>query len=110
IGLAVYHTGTVGPNRLREGRAYRLESRNRIRPGVSMPTHQVIPADEWATWPDDRLLDLRICQLGVAIEGSTIEPRLAELDQELQTRDLTGFRPHYWLSDEWFTPDGVAGI
>ena len=20
------------------------------------------------------------------------------------------FRPHYWLSDEWFTPDGVPGI
>ena len=20
------------------------------------------------------------------------------------------FRPHYWLSDEWFTPDGVPGV
>ena len=34
-----------------------------------MPTHQVIPADEWATWPDDQLLDLRMCQLGVDHRG-----------------------------------------
>ena len=56
-----------------------------------MMTPQTIPADEWATWPDERLLDLRVCQLGVSIEGSTVEPRLAELDQELQARGLTAF-------------------
>jgi hypothetical protein len=70
----------------------------------------VIPAEEWSTWPDERLLDLRVCQLGLTIEGSPIEPRLAELDAELQARNLTGFRPHYWISDEWFTPDGVPGV
>jgi hypothetical protein len=70
----------------------------------------VLPADEWAAWPDERLLDLRVCQLGIGIEGSTLEARLAELDQDLQTRGLTAFHPHYWLSDEWFTPDGVPGI
>ena len=75
-----------------------------------MMTPQTIPADEWATWPDERLLDLRVSQLGVSIEGSAVEPRLAELDQELHARGLTAFRPHYWLSDEWFTPDGVPGI
>jgi hypothetical protein len=70
----------------------------------------VIPAEEWAGWPDDKLLDLRICQLGIGIEGSPLEPRLGELDKELQTRGLTAFHPHYWLSDEWFTPDGVPGV
>jgi hypothetical protein len=76
-----------------------------------MPSqHPVIPADEWAAWPDERLLDLRICQLGVSIEGSGLEPRIQELEGELQTRGLTSFRPHFWLSDEWFTPDGVAGV
>ena len=25
---------------------------------------------EWADWPDDRLLDLRLCDLRVTIEGS----------------------------------------
>jgi hypothetical protein len=75
-----------------------------------MSSPPVIPADEWASWPDDRLLDLHLCQLGVTIEGSVLEPRLAGLNQELQSRGLTGFKPHYWLSDEWFTPDGVPGI
>ncbi|HWP99684.1 MAG TPA: putative zinc-binding metallopeptidase [Vicinamibacterales bacterium] len=68
-------------------------------------------ADEpiWASWPDEKLLDLRICDLGLTLAGSPLEPRLAQLDQELAARGLR-FRPHYWLSDEWFTPDGVPGI
>src|SRR5437868_3945215 len=70
----------------------------------------VLPADDWAGWSDEKLLDLRVCELGIGIEGSALEPRLAELDQDLQTRGLTAFRPHYWLSDEWFTPDGVPGV
>jgi Putative zinc-binding metallo-peptidase len=70
----------------------------------------VIPADDWAGWPDEKLLDLRVCQLGIGIEGSALEPRLAELDQDLKSRGLTAFHLHYWLSDEWFTPDGVPGI
>src|SRR3954464_13665019 len=70
----------------------------------------VVPADEWAAWPDEKLLDLRVCQLGVQIEGSPMEPHLAELDSELVTRGLKEFHPHYWLSDEWFTPDGVPGV
>ena len=31
------------------------------------------------------------------------------LADELEARGVT-FRPHYWLSDEWFTPDGVPGV
>jgi hypothetical protein len=63
----------------------------------------------WAKWPDEKLLDLRMSDLGVQIEGSALEKRLFELNQELADRDIT-FRPHFWLSDEWFTPDGVPGI
>ncbi len=74
------------------------------------PQHPVIPADEWASWSDERLLDLRMCQLGVTIEGSALEPRMQELYAELHARGLTSFQPHFWLSDEWFTPDGVAGV
>src|SRR5205823_6358997 len=46
--------------------------------------------------------------LGVAIEGTEIEERIAQLNAELESRKLQ--TPHYWLSDEWFTPDGVPGI
>src|SRR5947207_6952930 len=68
-----------------------------------------IPPDVWTSWPDDKLLDLRISQLGVTIEGSVLESRIAELQRELDARGLT-FHPHFWLSAEWFSPDGVPGV
>src|SRR5256885_5539615 len=64
---------------------------------------------EWATWNDEQLLALRLCDLGVSIEGTDLEQRIAHLNGELEARGLA-FRPHYWLSDEWFTPDGVPCI
>jgi hypothetical protein len=64
---------------------------------------------EWAKWPDEQLLGMRMCDLGVRIEGSPLEPHLAQLHDELAARGIT-FRPHVWLSDEWFTPDDVPGI
>ena len=67
------------------------------------------PAPQWAKWPDEKLLGVRMSDLGVTIEGSPLEPRLAQLSEELAERGI-GFRPHFWLSDEWFTPDGVPGI
>ena len=70
----------------------------------------VILAEEWADWPDDRLLDLRMCQLGITIEGSVLEDRIAELRTELDARGLSTFKPHFWLSDEWFSPDAVPGV
>jgi hypothetical protein len=64
---------------------------------------------EWASWPDEKLLEMRICDLGVTIEGSVLETRIAELQKELDARGLT-FQPHFWLSAEWFSPDGVPGV
>jgi hypothetical protein len=75
-----------------------------------MPKDRVLPPEEWAEWPDEKLLDLRMCQLGVSIEQSVLAERIAELQRELDARGLTAFEPHFWLSDEWFTPDGVPGI
>jgi hypothetical protein len=68
-----------------------------------------LPPAEWESWDDQRLLELRMCDLDVRIEGSVLEERVGELNRELEGRGLA-FRPHYWLSDEWFTPDGVPGI
>jgi hypothetical protein len=64
---------------------------------------------DWAGWPDEKLLELRMCDLGVSIEGTEIEQRTEQVNAEIQARGLA-FRPHYWLSDEWFTPDGVPGV
>src|SRR6187455_2638693 len=55
-------------------------------------------------------MDLRISDLNVGIEGSVLEPRIAQLRSELTARGLTGFDPHFWLSAEWFSPDGVPGV
>ena len=67
-----------------------------------------MPEPPWAEWSDEQLLALRMCDLGVAIEGTQIEARIAQLNAELQARGLKP--PFYYLSDEWFTPDGVPGI
>ena len=58
---------------------------------------------------EERLLDLRICDLGLRIEGTWLEERIGKLNDELESRDIR-IRPHFWLSDEWFSPDGVTGI
>ena len=65
---------------------------------------------EWVSWPDDKLLDLRICDLQLTIEGSALEPRIVALREELAQRGLSSFDPHFWLSAEWFSPDGVPGV
>jgi len=59
--------------------------------------------------PDEELLDLRFCDLGIKLEGTPIEDRTALLWRQLERRHLR-VRPHCWLSDEWFSPDDVPGI
>jgi hypothetical protein len=68
-----------------------------------------LPPAEWQDWDDPHLLALRFCDLDLHIEGSPLAPRVAELYAELEQRGL-GFRPHIWLSDEFFTPDGIPGF
>jgi hypothetical protein len=67
------------------------------------------PRPDWTELADEALLDVRLCDLGLHIGGSWLEERLADLGAELAQRGLT-FRPHAWISAEWFTPDGVPGI
>ena len=64
---------------------------------------------KWASWSDDALLDLPMCDLHVGLKSGFLEQPIAELTQELERSGLL-FRPHFWLSNEWFTPDGVPGI
>ncbi|MEM9915747.1 MAG: putative zinc-binding metallopeptidase [Planctomycetota bacterium] len=58
---------------------------------------------------DAQLLDLRFCDLKLAIGGSLAQ-RIDRLYQDLADKGLARFRPHCWLSSEWFSPDGVPGI
>lgn len=65
---------------------------------------------EWEELPARRLLDVRLCDLGVRIEGTWLEEAIARVREELDVRGLARFRPHFWLSDEWFSPAGVPGV
>ena len=58
---------------------------------------------------DRQLLDLRLCDLPLQIKGTHLEQRIEKLYREFDARSLS-FRPHIWLAEEWFTPDGVAGF
>jgi len=64
--------------------------------------------DSWQECNDDQLLDLRLSDLPLVIEGS-LAARIEQLRQELLARGLA-FPLHFYLSDEWFTPDGVTAI
>ena len=63
----------------------------------------------WVKYTDEELLKLRLCDLGVTIEGTALEVRVERLWNELERRGIR-HRPHVWLSSEWFSPDGVPGI
>lgn len=67
------------------------------------------PRPAWTRWRQSRLLDLRLRELGLTIDGTWVAQCTAELEDDLERRGLR-FRPHYWFSTDWFTPDGVPGI
>jgi hypothetical protein len=54
------------------------------------------------------LLSVRLCDLNVSIEGTWLEEQIDRVRDELAQRDLR-FNPHFWLSDEWFSPQGNEG-
>ena len=64
---------------------------------------------DWAALTDRELLNVRLRDLRVRVEGSWIEEGLEDLYFELARRDIR-FRPHAWLSYDWFVPDKVPGI
>jgi hypothetical protein len=63
----------------------------------------------WARWDDQRLLDMRLCDLGLGLDRPWLARRTDQLRRELAGRGFR-FRPRIWLSDEWFTPKEAPGI
>lgn len=63
----------------------------------------------WERLATEDLLDVRISELGLRIEGTWLDELVDRVNEELDARDLV-FRPHFWLADEWFSPDGVPGV
>jgi hypothetical protein len=67
-----------------------------------------VPAD-WPQLSDEELLDLRLSDLPLAIEGTVLEARIAKLTSELEARELR-LPIHYYISTEWFTPEGTTSM
>lgn len=64
---------------------------------------------DWATFSDQDLLDVRICDLNLNLEETPLVAMRDRLYGELADRQLK-LKPHCWLSDDWFSPDGIPGI
>lgn len=63
----------------------------------------------WSPLSDERLLELRLCDLRLQLETSRLAPYVRRLYRELENRGIR-FKPHVWIAEEWFSPDGVPGI
>jgi hypothetical protein len=58
------------------------------------------------------LLEKRISDLGLAIEGSRLERFVARLKRELTKKGVVRWQPSFYLTDEWGCPSGqpIVGI
>jgi len=64
---------------------------------------------DWTTLSDERLLELRISKLGLRLDGTTLEPLIRQLYDELIAKGLV-LRPPCHIGDEWFVPVGIPAI
>jgi len=72
------------------------------------PTEPLAPALDFVALTDEQLLDVRLCDLPLSFQGTDVERHIQQVNAEVESRGLV--RPHYWLSDEWFSPDGIPGV
>src|SRR5271170_7580711 len=89
-----------------------MRSRSGVRRmSVASPKRRGVRARRpaWEKLPDEQLLSLRFCDLNLAIQGTELQPAIERLYAELEMRGIR-FRPHCWLAQEWFSPDGIPGI
>jgi len=73
------------------------------------PRRRAAAVRRWARLPDDELLKMRFCDLQLSIERSPLARHVRRLYADLERCGIS-LRPHVWLSEEWFSPDGVPGI
>jgi hypothetical protein len=71
-----------------------------------MPRQKI--SDQWPEFGDEQLLDVRLADLPIGIEG-TLADRIDQLRSELAEREIR-LPIHFYLADEWFTPDGATSI
>lgn len=70
-------------------------------PELAEPTPESVP-----------LVNTRICDLGLKLEGSDVEPFVQQLHRELEEKKIKKFKPQCYLTDEWGCPSGepIIGV
>ncbi len=72
-------------------------------------TVREMEAADWASLSDQELLERRISKLGLRLDGTTLEPFIRQLYDELSAHGLV-FHPPCHVGDEWFVPIGIPAI
>lgn len=78
-------------------------------PAARKPVRSNQKSPKWAKLKDEALLDLPIAELNLKFEDTPLVAMRDQLHQELTDRGVK-LKPHCWLSDDWFSPDGIPGI
>lgn len=83
------------------------QQRSATREGEPVPK----PELDLATIAEEELLELRLSELPLRIEGTFLQACVAQLHEEIAARSIP-FAPRCYLADEWLTPEGepVIGI
>jgi hypothetical protein len=66
-------------------------------------------SQRWTGARDVELLGRRFCDLGLSTRSGPVALDIEHLYATLARRGIR-FKPHVWLSTDWFSPDGIPGI
>lgn len=79
---------------------------------LNRPTEEIPAAFESGTPEEipDEILNRRICDFKLQIEGSPLESIISKFKQELKACGITRLKPQFYLSDEWGVSDGSVAI
>ncbi|MDB6017118.1 MAG: hypothetical protein JWR19_1607 [Pedosphaera sp.] len=66
-------------------------------------------AADWVNLNDEELLEKRISQLVLKLEGTELQPLISQFYDELSQKGLV-FHPPCHVGDEWFVPVGIPAI
>src|SRR5437762_4100632 len=84
-----------------------MPRRDRAFPGDTV--RKMEAAADWASLSDEQLLARRISKLGLQLEGTTLEPLIKQLYDELSAKGLV-FHPACHIGDEWFVRVGIPAV
>jgi hypothetical protein len=69
----------------------------------SISNFKETPAREWSE-ESEKILQMRISELGLKLEGTRLEELVSQLYRELDSAGIM-LKPRVYLSDEWGCPD-----